>query len=103
VDCGGRGTRVDRCSRKTRDPAAGGEYPHVAEVITHVMQAGRAEDFEFGLGLILDGLERILNLAEGSVQLSGNGTSSWGSKNGAAVPLTADDGQVAVGQAQGSP
>ena len=42
------------------------EYPHVAEVITHVMQSGREEDFEFGLDLILDGLARILERAEGS-------------------------------------
>jgi AcrR family transcriptional regulator len=34
------------------------EYPHVAEVITHVMRHGRIEDFELGLDLILDGLER---------------------------------------------
>jgi hypothetical protein len=27
------------------------EYPHVAEVITHVMQHGRVEDFELGLDL----------------------------------------------------
>jgi Tetracyclin repressor-like, C-terminal domain len=53
-----------------------GQYPHVAEVITHVMQTGRDEDFEFGLGLILDALERILNRAEGSLQLSGDDSSS---------------------------
>lgn len=35
-------------------------YPHVVEVITHVMSSGRVEDFEFGLDLILDGLERVL-------------------------------------------
>jgi AcrR family transcriptional regulator len=35
-------------------------YPHVVEVITHVMQSGRVEDFSFGLDLILDGLERAL-------------------------------------------
>ena len=34
-------------------------YPHVVEVITHVIRSGRVEDFEFGLDLILDGLERI--------------------------------------------
>ena len=38
----------------------GGQYPHVVETITHVMQSGRVEDFEFGLDLILDGLERLL-------------------------------------------
>jgi AcrR family transcriptional regulator len=41
------------------------EFPHVAEVITHVMRSGRVEDFTFGLDLILDGLERGLNQAEG--------------------------------------
>ena len=34
------------------------QFPHVVEVITHVMQHGRVEDFDFGLELILDGLER---------------------------------------------
>ena len=37
------------------------EFPHVVEVITEIMQSGRAEDFEFGLDLILDGLERRLD------------------------------------------
>ena len=37
------------------------EYPHVVEVITEIMQAGRREDFEFGLDLILDGLEKTLD------------------------------------------
>jgi hypothetical protein len=36
------------------------EYPHVVEVITEVMRSGRTEDFEFGLDLILDGLQRTL-------------------------------------------
>lgn len=40
-------------------PAA--EYPHVVEVITRIMKTGRDEDFEFGLDLILDGLERTLD------------------------------------------
>jgi AcrR family transcriptional regulator len=48
-----------------------GEYPHVAAVITEVMQSGRVEDFEFGLNLILDGLERILDRVEGSSGSSG--------------------------------
>ena len=39
-------------------PAA--EYPHVVEIITEVMRSGRVEDFEFGLDLILDGLQRTL-------------------------------------------
>jgi AcrR family transcriptional regulator len=36
------------------------EFPHVVEVITHVMRSGREESFEFGLDLILDGLEKKL-------------------------------------------
>jgi AcrR family transcriptional regulator len=36
------------------------EYPHLVEVVTEIMQSGRDESFEFGLDLILDGLERIL-------------------------------------------
>lgn len=37
------------------------EFPHVVEVITRIMRTGREEDFEFGLELILDGLERTLD------------------------------------------
>ena len=36
------------------------QFPHVTEVIGHVMVSGRREDFTFGLDLILDGLERAL-------------------------------------------
>jgi AcrR family transcriptional regulator len=36
------------------------EFPHVAEVVGRIAQTGRAEDFELGLDLILDGLERRL-------------------------------------------
>jgi len=36
------------------------QFPHLVEVITQIMQTGRDEDFEFGLDLILDGLERRL-------------------------------------------
>jgi len=36
-----------------------GEYPHLVEVMTDVIRAGRVEDFTFGLDLILDGLERV--------------------------------------------
>jgi len=36
------------------------EFPYVVEVISHVMRHGRVEDFEFGLDLVLDGLERGL-------------------------------------------
>lgn len=52
-----------------------GEYPHVAEVITEIIQTGRAENFEIGLDLILDGLERILDRAQESSILSGTDTS----------------------------
>jgi AcrR family transcriptional regulator len=41
-----------------------GEYPHLAEMITkHAMKPGYdyAKEFEFGLDLILDGLERLRN------------------------------------------
>jgi AcrR family transcriptional regulator len=41
----------------------GGDYPHLAEMITkHAMKPGYdyAKEFEFGLDLILDGLERLL-------------------------------------------
>jgi AcrR family transcriptional regulator len=37
------------------------QYPHVVEVITEIMRTGREEDFEFGLDLILDGLQRTLH------------------------------------------
>jgi hypothetical protein len=39
---------------------SGAEFPHVAQVIGHVMTSGRLEEFTFGLDLILDGLERRL-------------------------------------------
>jgi hypothetical protein len=37
------------------------KFPHVVEVISHVMRSGRIEDFTFGLDLILDGLQRKLD------------------------------------------
>ncbi len=43
-------------------PAATEEYPHWAELtVEHVLQPGYdfADEFEFGLDLILDGLERL--------------------------------------------
>ena len=36
------------------------QFPHVVEVITEIMRSGRTEDFEFGLDLILDGLQQTL-------------------------------------------
>jgi hypothetical protein len=43
------------------DQFPAGEYPHLAELTTaHVLQPGYdyGDEFEFGLDLILDGLER---------------------------------------------
>jgi AcrR family transcriptional regulator len=37
------------------------EYPHLATVIAHIAESGRAERFEFGLDLVLDGLQRTLD------------------------------------------
>jgi len=34
------------------------EYPNVVDVVTEIVASGREESFEFGLDLILDGLER---------------------------------------------
>ena len=36
------------------------QFPYVIEVVTEVSKTGRVEHFEFGLDLILDGLERTL-------------------------------------------
>jgi AcrR family transcriptional regulator len=47
-------------------PFAAGAYPHLTEMLTdHVMQPGYdyADEFELGLDLILDGLERTLERA----------------------------------------
>ena len=35
------------------------DYPYAYEAVTHVMPAGREETFEFGLDLLLDGLETV--------------------------------------------
>jgi AcrR family transcriptional regulator len=40
------------------DPA---QFPYVVETVTEISRTGRVEHFEFGLELILDGLERILD------------------------------------------
>ncbi|GAA0591145.1 TetR family transcriptional regulator [Kribbella sandramycini] len=37
------------------------QFPHVVRIISHVMQSGRVEDFEYGLDIVLDGLERKLS------------------------------------------
>ena len=37
------------------------DFPHVTRVIGEIMATGREESFEFGLDLILDGLERRLS------------------------------------------
>lgn len=47
---------------------AGGEYPYLVESATeHVLQPGfdRGDEFEFGLDLILDGIERMIATAAG--------------------------------------
>lgn len=44
---------------------AADRYPRVAEVVGRIAQTGREEDFEFGLDLILDGLERKLQAQRG--------------------------------------
>ena len=47
-------------------PFPAGEYPHLLEILTdHVMQPGYdyGDEFELGLDLILDGLERMRNEA----------------------------------------
>ena len=36
------------------------QFPYVIEVVTEISRTGRVEHFEFGLDLILDGLERTL-------------------------------------------
>jgi AcrR family transcriptional regulator len=37
------------------------QFPYVVEVVTEISKTGRVEHFEFGLDLILDGLQRILD------------------------------------------
>ena len=59
--CRSRRRRHPQVSADVLGQLSGADYPHVVEVITHVMQSGRVEDFEFGLDLILDGLQRILD------------------------------------------
>jgi hypothetical protein len=49
-----------------RRPLEPGQYPYLTEMITdHAMQAGYDEsaDFQFGLSLILDGLQGLLDSA----------------------------------------
>ena len=44
------------------EPFPAGEYPHLLEILTeHVMQPGYdyGDEFEYGLDLVLDGLERV--------------------------------------------
>lgn len=48
-------------SASVADRFSADEFPYVVEVIAHVMESGREEDFAFGLDLILDGLERTLD------------------------------------------
>jgi hypothetical protein len=60
------GDQPDAVADQTRQLA--GEYPYLVEMITeHAMKPDYdyAEEFEFGLHLILDGLERLFRLSEG--------------------------------------
>jgi AcrR family transcriptional regulator len=52
--------RAPEVSAEVLPQIAAEQFPHVSEVIGHVMQQGRREEFTFGLDLILDGLERRL-------------------------------------------
>jgi len=49
---------ASRVSADVLGKLSAGQFPHVVEVITQIMQTGRREEFTFGLDLILDGLER---------------------------------------------
>ena len=49
-----------RVSAEVLGQVSAEEFPHVVEIISHVMTSGRVEDFHFGLELLLDGLERNL-------------------------------------------
>lgn len=51
---------TQRVSAEVLGQLSADEFPHVVEVITQIMRTGREEHFEFGLDLILDGLERTL-------------------------------------------
>jgi AcrR family transcriptional regulator len=51
---------ASRVSADVLGKLSAGQFPHVVEVITQIMQTGRREEFTFGLDLILDGLERTL-------------------------------------------
>ena len=52
---------ASRVSADVLGKLSAGQFPHVVEVITQIMQTGRREEFTFGLDLILDGLERTLD------------------------------------------
>lgn len=58
---GGRDRAEDRAGA-LRESAPVETYPHLARMIEWTMEHGYDEDadFEFGLALILDGLERLL-------------------------------------------
>jgi len=53
------------------------EYPYLHQMASHAMETGydAAADFEFGLEIILDGLERMLGESH-SIQVEGGGLSS---------------------------
>jgi len=57
---------AQQVSADVLDTLSSVEFPHVVEVVTEIMQAGREESFEFGLDLILDGLESTLDRRHGA-------------------------------------
>jgi AcrR family transcriptional regulator len=57
---------VAEMAQSMLQPFAAGAYPHLTEMLTdHIMRPGYdyADEFEYGLDLILDGLERARNAA----------------------------------------
>ena len=57
---------VGEMAQSMLQPFAAGAYPHLTEMLTdHIMRPGYdyADEFEYGLDVILDGLERALDAA----------------------------------------
>jgi hypothetical protein len=60
------GEETAELAQKIMAQFASGQYPHLTELaVEHVMQPGYdyGHEFEFGLDLILDGLERVRDTA----------------------------------------
>jgi tetracycline repressor-like protein len=57
----GSSEEVGKVAETMLEPFPAGEYPHLLEILTrHVMKPGYdyADEFEYGLDLILDGLDQ---------------------------------------------